>query len=72
MRAKETNSLPLGKLRSCAVIIGNMTNEAITKQRKRNVLGFAPASYPMRAKIAFVPKQAADSATRITPIKRSI
>jgi hypothetical protein len=49
-----------------------MTSEAITNRIKRNVLAFAPASYAMCAKIAFVPKQAADSATRNTPIKRSI
>jgi len=71
-QSQRDNSLPFGKLRPRTVIIKNMTSEATRKRMNRNVQGFAPASYPICAKIAFVPKQAADSATRNTPTKRSI
>jgi hypothetical protein len=49
-----------------------MIGEAIKKRIKRNVAGFAPESKHILAKIAFVPKHAAERATRNTPINRSI
>ena len=71
MRTKVTKSRPLGHFNCFAANIATIITEAIAKRMRRNVPGFAPASYAMRAKMGLTPKHAADNATKSTPIKRS-
>jgi hypothetical protein len=46
-----------------------MQIEAIPNLRKRRVIGFVPASYAKRAKMAAAPKEIPDTMIRKTPIR---
>jgi hypothetical protein len=46
-----------------------MQIEAIPNLRKRRVIGFVPASYAKRAKMAAAPKEIPDTMIRRTPMR---